>query len=242
MAFSVLDFSRFRGQVIWLRLCVAHCLAGCWALINIVEYKMKICLFWVMFISGAIAMVGDFVVPSVIARSYPGYSLLRDTISTLGTNNSPVRAKTTMWLIILGVFFLVFALGQGIQFHSLTWRHSLYLFGIVMFGLGACIIAGIFPEDAPEMKETVSGKLHGIGAGVGSILLLLSPLWATGIKELVQVRVMNALGFAGALVAFALFVISGKSGKMVGLWQRLYLAVIYIIILANGFVVLNSAP
>jgi hypothetical protein len=188
-------------------------------------------LFWTGFVLGALAMVGDFLVPALLAIRYPGYSHLRDTISTLGTIESPVRALTSVWLVWFGVCFLVFAAGQASQFHSSTWRHVLYFAGIVGFGIGAGIVAGFFPEDPLWSAETVSGKVHGIGAGLGSILLLLTPLWARGMSELAQVKTWNTLGLAVAVVAFILFLASGRRGSssvaLTGLWQRLYLAAVY---------------
>jgi len=121
---------------------------------------------------GAIGMVGDFVVPSLLARSYPGYSNLRDTISTFGTTGSPVKAKTAVWLVMLDVFLLVFAVGQAMTFCFFT---------------------------------------------------------------------LNTAGFAVGLVAFVLFMISGKNGRgwlgMTGLWQRIYLAAMYAILLANAIAI-----
>jgi hypothetical protein len=196
-------------------------------------------LFWVGFSLGTIAMVGDFVVPSILGRSYSGYSHLKDTISTLGTAESPVKSQTKVWLIVLGGCFLIFAAGQAGQFHSFTWRHWLYLVGIAAFGLGAGIVAGLYPEDAVGMAETHSGKVHGIGSGLGSILLLLALLWARGIPEFAQVRIWNVLGFCIALAAFVLFLLSGRGGwslrGLSGLWQRLYLAVVYGVLVVNAF-------
>jgi hypothetical protein len=207
---------------------------------------MKTHLVWVALVLGTVAMVGDFVVPSILARKYPGYSPLRDTISTLGTRESPVKKQTTLWLIVLGVCFLAFAAGQASQFYAFTWRHWFYLAGIFAFGLGAGIVAGLFPEDAVGMAETLSGKIHGIGSGLGSILLLLTPLWARGIGEFARVKPWNTLGFATALVAFVLFLISGKTYgpliRLTGIWQRLYLAAAYGALLVNAFVTRVFSP
>jgi hypothetical protein len=194
--------------------------------------------FWISFVIGASAMVGDFLVPTLLARKYPGYSHLRDTISTLGTTESPVKSQTSVWLVGFGVCLLVFAAGQASRFQLFTWRHVLYLAGIVGFGIGAGVLAGFFPEDAPGAAETVSGKVHGIGSGLGSILLLLTPLWALGMSEFAQVKNLNTLGFAVAMVAFIFFLVSGKGGLrsvvLTGLWQRLYLAALYGTLLLNS--------
>jgi hypothetical protein len=202
---------------------------------------MKTSLYWTGLVLGVLAMVGDFVIPLILGRRYPGYSHLRDTISTLGTDESPVKRQLSVWLIFLGACFLVFTAGQGTQFHPFTWRHWLYLMGIVAFGLGSGMVAGVFPEDAPGTPETIFGKIHGIGAGVGFILLLLAPVWARGMAECSAVRVWNTLGFSIALVAFTLFLVSGKGSgflaQWTGLWQRLYLAVIYIVLVMNALVI-----
>ena len=194
--------------------------------------------FWIGFVIGALAMIGDFLVPALLAMRYPGYNHLRDTISTLGTIESPVRSLTSMWLVGLGVCFLIFAAAQASQFQLFTWRHVLYLAGIVGFGIGAGIIAGFFPEDPLGSAETFSGKVHGIGAGLGSILLLLTPLWSLGMSELAQVKTFNTLGFAVVIVTFTLFLVSGRGGLsfvvLTGLWQRLYLSAVYSTLLMNS--------
>lgn len=187
---------------------------------------------------GVGAMVGDFLVPALLAVKYPGYSHLRDTISTLGTIESPVKLQTSIWLVALGVGFLCFALGLAGKFQTCTWRHGLYLLAIVAFGLGAGIVAGLFPEDPAGAVETISGKVHGIGAGLGTILLLTAPIWAWGMPELATVKSWNAVGFAVAVISFGLFLASGKTGlgspALTGLWQRLYLAGAYSTLLGNA--------
>jgi len=206
---------------------------------------MTVWLFWTGLVLGAIAMAGDFVVPSILARNYPGYSHLRDTISTLGTPESPVKHPLRVWLIVFGICFLGFAVGQASRFHLLTWCHWLYVTGIGAFGLGAGIVAGIFPEDPPETAETLSGKIHGISAGLGSMLLLLTPLCARGMVECSAVKGWNTLGFSIGLIAFILFLVSGKRsrfpGQWTGLWQRLFLAVLYSVLLLNAWAFRTSA-
>lgn len=119
-----------------------------------------------------------------------------------------------------------------------TWRHWFYLLGSVAFGFGVGIVAGLFPEDAAGTEETPTGKVHGIGSGLGFMLLLLTPLWAQGMPELAAVTTWNAAGFSIALFALILFLISGKrSGHHRGLtrlWQRLSLAALYGVLLITG--------
>ena len=186
---------------------------------------------------GFIAATGDFIVPAIISKRYPNYSQLHDTISTLGTNKSPVKKQTSIWLIALGFLLICFGIGQNLKFADLTWKHWLYTWGIISFGIGAGIIAGIFPEDPRGFEESNSGKVHGISAGLGFIFLLLNPLLALGIDEFNGLEWFNISFFAIGVITFILFLISEKYEKGVlalsGLWQRLNLLALYSPILFN---------
>ena len=194
-------------------------------------------VFFPMLLIGLIATVGDFVVPIILGKRYPNYSHLRDVISELGTRGSPVRKQTSAWLILLGILFICFGIGQGLQFVNHTWLHWLYVWGIMAFGIGAGILAGIYPEDASGMEETVSGKIHGICAGLGFIILILNPLWALGIDELNGLKEFNACLFFAAVITFILFVVSKKKEEgilgMSGFWQRLNLLAVYCPLVVN---------
>ncbi|MCK4729731.1 MAG: hypothetical protein KAT28_00280 [Candidatus Aenigmarchaeota archaeon] len=65
---------------------------------------------------GLIAVLGDFIVPFIIGKKYPNCSNLKDTISELGTNKSPVKKQLSCWLIILGLLFIIFSIGHTFIF------------------------------------------------------------------------------------------------------------------------------
>ena len=165
-----------------------------------------------------------------------GYNHLVDTISTLGTNNSPVQKFQCINLITVGILFITFSVGQGLAFTQIKWCHRLFVLGIVLFGVGT-ILAGIFPEDPKDIAETVSGKIHGIASGIGFIFLILNPLWAIWIAEFKDLRYINMTLFVLAVLTFILFMISENisSGilKYTGLFQRLNLFILY------GHLILN---
>ena len=115
-----------------------------------------------------LATSGDLIVPMIIGIKYPGYNHLIDTISTLGTHKSPVQKFQCTNLIMVGILFILFSLGQGLAFTQIKWCHRLFILGIILFGIGT-ILAGIFPEDSKDIAETVSGKIHGIASGIGFI-------------------------------------------------------------------------
>jgi len=186
---------------------------------------------------GIVAVAGDFIIPALISRRYPNYSQLHDTISTLGTNKSPVKKQTSTWLISLGILLICFGIGQDLQFIDHTWKHRLYTWGIIAFGVGAGIIAGVYPEDPRGLEESTSGKVHGISAGLGFIFLLLNPLLALGIDEFNGLECFNISFFVIGVITFIVFLVSEKNEKGIlalsGLWQRLNLLALYSPLLFN---------
>jgi len=205
---------------------------------------LNINIYFLILLIGLAAIIGDFIVPFILGRKYPNHNVLYDVISELGTKESPVRKQISVWLIILGVLFICFGIGQGLQFRNQTWAHWIYLWGLVMFGIGAGVIAGIFPEDTRGTKETISGKIHGIFSGLGFMFLIMNPLWALWIDELNGLEGPNTLLFILGVITFGLFAASEKNEAgilgMSGLWQRLNMLVVYSAILIN-FIVTKPA-
>lgn len=197
-------------------------------------------MYFLILLVGLIAMIGDFVVPLILGRKYPNHNIFQDVISELGTKGSPVRKQLSAWLIILGILFTCFGIGQGLQFRGQTWAHWMYLWGIFVFGIGAGVIAGIFPEDTKGAEETISGKIHGIFSGLGFMFLIMNPLWALWIDELNGLKGLNTILFILGVITFGLFAGSEKKEAgilgMSGLWQRLNMFVIYSAILINFIV------
>ena len=183
-----------------------------------------------------LATLGDLLIPVIIGIKYPGYNHLIDTISTLGTDKIPVQKFQCINLIAVGILFIIFSFGQGLSFTQIKWYHTLFIIGIILFGVGT-ILAGIFPEDPKGIGETISGKIHGIASGIGFIFLILNPLWAIWIAEFKDLRYVNITLFVLAILTFILFMISENinSGilKYTGLFQRLNLIILY------GHLILN---
>jgi len=183
-----------------------------------------------------LASLGDLLVPVFIGTKYPNYNHFIDTISTLGTKDSPVQKYQRINLMIVGVLFLIFCIGEYLLFKQKTWAHNWYTVGIFMFGLG-CILAGIFPEDIQGTSETNSGKIHGISSGIGFLFLILVPLWAIWIKEFNTLKIMNIILFILGLITFIIFLLSERQTngvfKFTGFFQRLNLTVLYGALVAN---------
>lgn len=177
-----------------------------------------------------IASLSDLLVPVVIGTRYSGYNHFIHTISTLGTKNSPVQIYQCLNLLLVGMLFITFSMGQYFLFRQKTWAHNWYTIGIIFFAVG-CILAGIFPEDTKGSPETVNGKIHGIASGIGFILLIMNPLWACWMNELYEYKTVNLIMFILALLTFLLFILSENrtSGclKFTGLFQRINLVILY---------------
>ena len=182
------------------------------------------------------AALADFFIPLIIGLKYPGYNHFRDTVSTLGTKESPVKKQEGINLIVVGTLFLVFGFGQISAFVSVGWSHQFYIIGINAFGVGS-ILAGIFPEDPKGFEESVSGKIHGIASGIGFLFLMLNPLWAVFIDAFEKYRELNILFFGAGIITFTLFMLSEKREtgwyQYTGLFQRLNLIVLYTCLILN---------
>jgi hypothetical membrane protein len=117
----------------------------------------------------AIWIGGGLFVVSVLLAGYltPDYSHIHQSISELGERNAP-HAWLVRWLgfVPLGLSFVLFARQSGDLFTNNIPFVIFLLMGI------AVIIAGIFPTDPDNRRETISGKVHAIA--VISLLFLLS--------------------------------------------------------------------
>jgi hypothetical membrane protein len=181
---------------------------------------------------GLIATLGDFVVPYLLGKRYPNYSNFKDTISTLGTNKSPVKKYLSYSLITTGSLLLIFSVGHIFIFSTYSWQYILYVLGIAVFGIGS-ILAGIFPEDIRGSGETTSGKIHGISSGLGFICLIFSPLWMFLILDNNGLRIFNILFFTLGLLSFIAFMVSYKRDGLTGLWQRVNMVTLYLPLMIN---------
>jgi len=178
----------------------------------------------------------DLLIPVIIGFRYPDYNHLIQTISTLGTNRSPVKKYECANLKTVGALFIVFSILQYIIINENTWAYNWYTAGIIVYGVG-CILAGFFSEDEKNTPETLSGKIHGISSGIGFIFLILNPLWAVWINQFRNLITVNIFLFILGVLTFALFLISENKTngilKYTGFFQRLNLIILYLALILN---------
>lgn len=199
-------------------------------------------LSWMLLI---IAIIGDFAVAYVLAFFYSDYSHVKQVMSVLGNPKSPVAFLYNLWLIILGILMCISAVNFYITYSNVSKSYAnAGLIILLIFGIGAGILSGIFSVNEGREIETISSKIHGIGAGVGFIALTFIPLvvGVISFKEYDSIMgIVSIVLFILSIVFFALFIMSEKEGFQnsiigyTGLWQRLLLASMYMPLLLIAF-------
>lgn len=193
-------------------------------------------LSWLLLI---IAVIGDFVVAYILAVFYSGYSHQRQVMSILGSKKSPVGLIYNIWLVALGILICISAMNFYYKYTEVSKNYaSLGLIILLIFGLGAGILAGVFSVDDEKTIETIASKVHGIGAGIGFMALTFIPL-IVGLIMFKQgdsmiIGIVSILCFVISIVLFVLFIMSEREiyqNSIIGLgglWQRLLLGSMYL--------------
>lgn len=204
-------------------------------------------LSWILLIIG---IIGDYVVTYVLAYFYPGYNHMRQVMSVLGNPKSPVAFFYNLWLIILGILMCISAVNFYIVYIGVSKSYaSAGAIILFIFGIGAGIISGIFSVNEGKEIETKASKIHGIGAGLGFLVLTFIPL-VVGVIFFREgdsiIGMLSIVFFILSIVLFVLFIMSEKKAfqKSIigfsGLWQRLLLASMYIPLLLVALKHINT--
>ena len=117
----------------------------------------------------AIFIGGSLFLLAVLLAGYltPGYSHTKQSISELGMPGADY-GWLVRWLgfVPLGLSFMVFAFQSGGLFTNLVPSVLFFFIGL------AILVAGIFPTDPNNRRDTPSGRIH--ASAVIALLLLLS--------------------------------------------------------------------
>ncbi len=195
-------------------------------------------------LSCLVACAGDLVVPEILARFYPGYDPMVRSESMLGSAGSPVAVWFTVWSICLGLLFFLFAWGVQQAFWSAAKRIALSAWLLILYGIGEGLGSGIFPFDHIGGVLTLSGRIHSVLSIIGSGALFLLPvawLW----RPPMQGPRLKILSWCTVILGGLFMLLFGiaKLGwcGQEGLWQRAYIFVYYIYLLALALVMFRSA-
>ena len=195
------------------------------------------------------ALAGDLVMPLILGKFVPGYSQKYMVMSLLGQHGSPVRKLYNSWLILCGILILYGSLQISSAYKNVPPAGPAAL-GLMIYGVGACILAGIFPVGTKKRPETPSEKIHAAGAVTGFMILTVIPL-LIGMLFLqtgsTAAGCISIVCFVAAVVFFILFVMADKesfAGTRIaweGLWQRLSMLCSYIPVILLSLFSLMSA-
>jgi hypothetical membrane protein len=190
---------------------------------------------WLLFL---LSLFFDFIIVYILARFCPKYTHVKDVMSILGNKNSPVHKIYNVWLILFGIIIIIFGFSIYLQYKDISNKLSITILIImVLYGIGGCILSGIFSVNESRNIETIHSKIHGIGTGIGFMLLAFIPLFMGLLLKNIQNILFGNLSIIMFIICFGLFVIfilSEKEqfqGKIIGysgLWQRVLLGSMYI--------------
>lgn len=193
-----------------------------------------------------IAVVGDFLVPYLLAPFYKGYSHRKQVMSVLGNSESPVRTLYNIWLIVLGIL-LVISIWNIIKLYYVVshWISIILVILVLMFSIGAGILAGIFSVNKTKEIQTLSSKIHGVSSALGFMALMFAPLFISILSFKQSYNILGTISGFSFILAFIFFILFIASDKKrfestiinnEGLWQRLSLLFMYIPFLYIGVI------
>lgn len=185
-----------------------------------------------------IAIVGEVLVPFLLAPFYKGYSHTTMAISALGNSSSPVRVPFNLWMLVAGIFFLL-STPSIYNLYSETSKalSAITVLFIGIFAIGACIFTCFFSVGETREVVTTASKIHGAGSAIGFMLMLFVPLFIAILSFKAEDKIVGVIAvcsFVLALVFFVLFIMADKPQfqntviAKEGLWQRLNLLFMYV--------------
>jgi hypothetical protein len=194
--------------------------------------------------------IGDFVSLFILGSKYPGYNQIHDTMSSLGSSVSPVSDIISVWWIILGILMIVFAFGFRASYSADDKYVKTIFWLIILYGLGEGLGSGLFKADRVSGSYTTSFIVHDILGGAGVIAIMVLPLIVQKIKPSFSnarfksfSRIVFILGILFLVLFSFRFVKNGNNliAGCKGLWQRLFIMVCYIYLMAVAYIMSSHA-
>ena len=119
-----------------------------------------------------LALLGDILIPFILAPFYQGYSHTNMTISALGNPQSPVRFVFNLWMLAEGILLLSAVPAIYKYYNSVSKSLSVtVIVFIAMFAVGACIFTCFFSVNESKDVVTTASKIHGAGSVIGFMRL-----------------------------------------------------------------------
>ena len=182
------------------------------------------------------ACIADFAILFLYCSYYPGYSQLKNTISSLGASISPVSKLISVWWTLIGIIFIFFGFVFRKAFDKKLKNVKFASVLIMLYGLGEGIGSGLFKADIIAGKMTGSFIMHNILGGIGVVAALILPLVMLTTmtkKNRCGFYLFSWIVFVIGLITMFLFTIRFSSKDNLinlyrGLWQRLFMLNLYL--------------
>jgi hypothetical protein len=196
-----------------------------------------------------IACVGEFLSLFIFGAFYPGYSQLKETMSSLGASVSPVSNEISAWWVIMGLLIIFFGIGVKESFSEKRKKATIASWLIILYGFGEGIGSGMFKADHVLNNLTNSGILHDILGGIGVTAILALPLVMVRVitkKENLFFYRLSWIVFFGGIVAVILFAFRFSHNEnnfltlYKGLWQRLFMLNTYIYLTTISIIIIKK--
>jgi hypothetical protein len=184
-----------------------------------------------------LAVAGEAVTMFVFGSQYPGYSQLKNTMSSMGASVSPVSNQISTWWVMMGILLIIFGAGVKIAFSEKGRPAGWASWLIILYGAGEGLGSGLFKADRIVGVLTTSALIHDLVGGIGVIAILILPMV---MKKVVPKNTfpffnrMSNIIFACGILTILLFLFRYSSSKdnilslYKGLWQRLFMLNTYI--------------
>lgn len=179
---------------------------------------------------------------------YPGYSPVRQAISTLGASGPYPWIQVSNFLVS-GFLLLLFAFGFCQEMRLLMHKGALFASTILLALAGAGLVdAGIFAESIPgDPRTMLRGALHTAGFLV-IIFSLVSAFLLTGwsLRKVPDWRWYGLYSMIAGIVTFGLFIVFAAVGarapQFFGLWNRILIieAFAWYVVMGWRFLTRNS--
>lgn len=206
--------------------------------------KTTYLIFWLLLCTG------EFIVPYFLGRKINNYNSLQTVMSAVGAKeNGIISLLYRSWLVLFGIVtsVLFFYLKDMYEFRS--YKTAMII--IIFYSVLGCVLCGIFPSEMTKEFTSMSAKIHAIAVVIAFFALMFVPLLLRKIfiyQNSTLGNVISILVFLTVLAIFILQVVSEREqfiGSIIGytgLWQRLYLAILYAYIGIAMFYIIKVIP
>jgi hypothetical protein len=195
------------------------------------------------------ACTGEFVALFLGGAFYPGYSQLRDTMSSLGTSVSPVSAEISTWWVIMGFLLIIFGTGFYKAFSGNGQFAKIASWLIIIYGLGEGIGSGAFKAENVAIGMFPSALIHDLLGGIGVTAIIFFPLIVQKVITKNEMPVFTRLSkivFITGIFTVFLFLFRYLKDEndfftvYKGLWQRLFMLNSYIYLSAIAIIIIKK--